>query len=605
MYAIESLVLRVSIVLCMVAAVVTILYFTPLPDKTAKSCDRPCHEYDWPMICRYKFTIETFLKDSYCDSCFQNSTDCDTKCLTTNSKPRGFLAINQQLPGPSIQVCRNDVVMVEITNKLSSQSLAVHFRGQKQEDSPYMDGTPMITQCPINSYTTFQYKFRAVTAGTHFYSAYSSSLAADGVFGGLVVREDNKFDPNHKLYDVDDKNHLILLSEWSKSLATDLMNSPDIPDKILINGKFPVELPLFHVLKGKRYRFRVAYTGGITGCPISLNIDNHLLKVISLDGHPVVPYEVDTIILNKGERIDFVLRGKHELADYRVHVKSNCHEHVTGAGIVRYDGYDEKKVQKKDFAEANVKREFNSGFCHSPIGKVCINDVHSKRKMPYSLIQEEVEKQIFLSYNYVLITKDSQDASVDSKRDLYTTNNITFLYPPSPLLTQYNDVPESIICSSEIKPQRCNTKDICECVHVENIPLGASTELVLIDQGGDMLEHIFHLHGYHFYVVSVRKFDEPMTIEKFKTLEDQGTLFKRNLNNPPLKDTIRIPKYGVAVLRFVANNPGYWILRDENAGLWTRGMDVVLKIGETRNFPSPPSSFPTCGSWVGPEFYLG
>lgn len=47
------------------------------------------------------------------------------------------------------------------------------------------------------------------------------------------------------------------------------------------------------------------------------------------------------------------------------------------------------------------------------------------------------------------------------------------------------------------------------------------------------------------------------------------------------------------------------MLRDENAGLWTKGMDVLLKVGHTRNFPSPPSSFPTCGSWVGPEFYLG
>lgn len=38
MYAIESLALRVSIVLCMVAAVVTILYFTPLPGNSILMC---------------------------------------------------------------------------------------------------------------------------------------------------------------------------------------------------------------------------------------------------------------------------------------------------------------------------------------------------------------------------------------------------------------------------------------------------------------------------------------------------------------------------------------------------------------------------------------
>lgn len=302
--------------------------------------------------------------------------------------------------------------MVEITNKIPSQSLAVHFRGQKQDESPYMDGTPMVTQCPINSYTTFQYKFRAMTAGTHFYSAYSSSVAADGVFGGLIIREDNRFDSNNKLYDIDDKNHVILLSEWSKALATDLMDESDTPDKILVNGKKSESYPtVFHILKGKRYRFRMAYTSGVSGCPLSLNIDNHLLKVITLDGHSIVPYEVDTIVVNKGERVDFILKAKAILSDYRIHVKSNCYDDVVGNAIIRYDGYAEKGLIKREFAESNIKREFNSGYCQSTIGKVCIGDLHSQKKLPRSLSGEEVEKQIFLSYNYVFLKRESQGIS--------------------------------------------------------------------------------------------------------------------------------------------------------------------------------------------------
>ena len=46
------------------------------------------------------------------------------------------------------------------------------------------------------------------------------------------------------------------------------------------------------------------------------------------------------------------------------------------------------------------------------------------------------------------------------------------------------------------------------------------------------------------------------------------------------------------------------MLRDENSNQWTRGMDIVLKVGEERDFISPPSSFPSCGSWIGPEFFL-
>lgn len=72
---------------------------------------------------------------------------------------------------------------------------------------------------------------------------------------------------------------------------------------------------------------------------------------------------------------------------------------------------------------------------------------------------------------------------LSGKRKLYSANNITFLYPSSPLLTQYYDVPDSILCNSNQRPDTCKDGVICECVHVENVSLGAGVELVLIDQG--------------------------------------------------------------------------------------------------------------------------
>lgn len=297
--------------------------------------------------------------------------------------------------------------MVDVTNKIPSQSIAVHFRGQLQEESPYMDGTPMITQCPINSYTTFQYKFRASVVGTHFYSAHSSSLTSDGIFGGFVVREDIRFTTDKKFYDVDDKNHLILISEWSKILATDIMDDVDTPDKILINGRSSgTDQPIFHVLKGKRYRFRVAYTGGVTGCPVSLNVDKHFLKIIALDGQSITPHEADSIILNKGERVDFVFKAKELIGDYALNVKATCFEGVIGEAIIRYDEYAEKGSAKREFIESNIKREFNTGICEDTTGKVCLNELHSQKKISNFLRQETVEKQIFLGYNYTVYKQE-------------------------------------------------------------------------------------------------------------------------------------------------------------------------------------------------------
>lgn len=73
---------------------------------------------------------------------------------------------------------------------------------------------------------------------------------------------------------------------------------------------------------------------------------------------------------------------------------------------------------------------------------------------------------------------------------------------------------------------------------------------------GDKEEHVFHLHGYQFYVVGVNIFDRPVTIEDVRTLDYHNTLFKRNLASPALKDTIRVPRFGAVAVRFIANNPG-------------------------------------------------
>ncbi|CAD1468921.1 unnamed protein product, partial [Heterotrigona itama] len=40
----------------------------------------------------------------------------------------------------------------------------------------------------------------------------------------------------------------------------------------------------------------------------------------------------------------------------------------------------------------------------------------------------------------------------------------------------------------------------------------------------------------------------------------------------------------------------YWMLRDEHAAEWTRGLDVILQVGETSDMAPAPEDFPKCGS---------
>ncbi|XP_045474292.1 L-ascorbate oxidase-like [Harmonia axyridis] len=600
---------RLLIVLGMVAAVVTILYFTPMPDHTFKSCDRPCHALDWPMICRIQLTIEMYQTMSgVCKDCPKNTTDCNNQfCATADGQARGIITANRQIPGPPIHVCHNDIMVIDVINKIPGHSLEMHWRGQPQNEAPFMDGVPMITQCPINSYTNFQYRFRASSPGTHLYHAFADSDRADGLAGALIVRQSDKLEPHRKLYDEDLKEHVVMLSEWSGDLVSEFSANNDVPKSILINGKTVSEagtgMSIFNVKMGRRYRFRLAYASGNFGCPMVLSIQDHLLKVIALDGKSIKPHEASSIKLNKGERLDFVLKTDQNVGKYLVKVVSHCRGHkIEGSAVLNYEVSPEAtRLKERTRSSRPSPRNFDTAYCSREIGKVCTTDVAALDKMPEAL--REVNRRIYLNFDYVR-ADERDDTFVEWKNRKYRVNNISFTFPPSPIFTQPEDVPFSSICNELKTPRNCERMETCECVHVEHIPLGAKVEIILLNSGEDDQEFIFHLHGYHFYIVGYRNFDFPINIEEMKALEARDELFKRNLLSPVLKDTVRLPRNSSVALRFLADNPGFWMLRDEQSKGYTRGMDIVFQVGSYRDMVPPPSGFPSCGSFVGPDFFL-
>lgn len=310
------------------------------------------------------------------------------------------MSANRQLPGPAIHVCQNDILVVDVINKASGQNMAIHWRGQPQKEAPFMDGVPLITQCPIPSYTTFQYKFRASAPGTHYWHAHSGWSSANGLFGALVVRQPEKLEPHKKLYDVDDKDHVILISEWSAT-STEI----DVPSSLLLNGKAPSEaanaLSQFTVSRGRRYRFRIVYTGGVTGCPVTMNIDQHLIKVIALDGNPTIPYEASSVTISKGERLDFVLKASQIPGAYFIKVASECNGSlVEGVGILNYEGVEKENAVKPIENEAINPRNFNTAVCERHLGRVCLGSVSSFKKMPEELRELDVMRKVMLPFDY-------------------------------------------------------------------------------------------------------------------------------------------------------------------------------------------------------------
>ena len=135
--------------------------FGCLTDYRSHPCLRNCSDQsNQPMLCEYDFNLETYSTFSRaCFHCPRNSSDClREQCISADGFKRTIQVVNRLFPGPSIQVCKDDTIVVNVENRLRSGEISsIHWHGLRQKFTNYMDGPSMITQCPILPHNKFQY----------------------------------------------------------------------------------------------------------------------------------------------------------------------------------------------------------------------------------------------------------------------------------------------------------------------------------------------------------------------------------------------------------------------------------------------------------------
>lgn len=68
-----------------------------------------------------------------------------------------MILINGQFPGPTIEANWGDHIEVTVHNNITGpeEGTTLHWHGMLQKGTPYEDGVPSITQCPIAPGATF------------------------------------------------------------------------------------------------------------------------------------------------------------------------------------------------------------------------------------------------------------------------------------------------------------------------------------------------------------------------------------------------------------------------------------------------------------------
>ncbi|XP_076174595.1 uncharacterized protein LOC143150301 [Ptiloglossa arizonensis] len=594
-------------------------------------CRRDCKDGAPPMECNYVFKLEAYRTMSRaCYECPSNITDCfRLHCIPADGIERPILVVNRQMPGPPIEVCQGDRVIVDVINLLHSESTTMHWHGQHHVKTPYMDGVPYVSQCPILPGSSFRYDYIATEAGTHFWHSHLGFQRGDGVFGPLIVRVPPSANWHYDLYDADE--HTIQILDWTRELGIEKFlnhyhaDGNNKPPNVLINGfgRFTIArggsnvsdaMPIatFLVKPNTRYRFRLV-NAEVLNCPIEMSIDNHTMYVISSDGRDIEPTEAKSLVSYAGERFDFVVETNRSVGNYWIRFRGlmDCDERFTKAyqvAVLRYEG----AIEEDPKGEVTYERESND-----TLGRQvnALNEgTETNRSVSVPLLKamddndesttSEPDYQFYVSYDFY--KKDNPHFhrsklygfhQVKNTKRVLTPqlNHISMLLPSTPLLPQRDTVDESRFCNqSTVKG--CE-QDYCACTHVLQVKLGSVVELVLVDEGFAYdANHPFHIHGYQFRVVAMARVGKNVTADVVKKLDKEG-LIHRNLDHAPLKDTVTVPDGGYTIVRFHANNPGYWLFHCHIEFHAEIGMSLIFKVGEHEEMLPVPRNFPTCGNW--------
>lgn len=75
--------------------------------------------------------------------------------------------VNGQFPGPILEANWGDWFEVTVHNNITGpeEGTSVHWHGLNQRETPWFDGVPSVSQCPIAPGSTFTYTFRADSVG--------------------------------------------------------------------------------------------------------------------------------------------------------------------------------------------------------------------------------------------------------------------------------------------------------------------------------------------------------------------------------------------------------------------------------------------------------
>ncbi|KAM7184307.1 multicopper oxidase [Naviculisporaceae sp. PSN 640] len=460
-------------------------------------------------------------------------------------------------PGPWIQACWGDTIQVQVTNCLKGNGTSIHWHGIRQWRTMHMDGVNGITQCAIAPEDSFTYTFKASQYGSSWYHAHYSIQYADGLVGPITIHG-----PHSANYDVA-PDIPILLTDWAHNSAFNALvnhnRGPGIIDGmvypgILLNGQgdtsaiYNTTVPGVDPSRARPYVLNVTTTKDKKHLLRIINTSFETTFVFSVDGHLMTPVEVDfvpihpykeksnNITVGIGQRYEVILDAvdpKDPSTSYwiRTYIPARCGIHPTG----------------KDYHQAGIL------WYSSPY--------ESEPPTPTSSPFQNLASQPCADEPYASMTP-----VVPYHVKLPPSNNRTFGETEQILSDQPLYYPFRINMSD---PSFLNLNETrkwlpTEVVIPEDFNSTVWIKLTITNFNG-FGPHPMHLHGHDFAILNVT--DGTPAV---------GESIKLKLDNPPRRDVVMVPKNGLVVIAFKADNPGNWLMHCHIARHAAEGLGLQI-----------------------------
>ncbi|KAJ6768200.1 MULTI-COPPER OXIDASE [Salix koriyanagi] len=312
--------------------------------------------------------------------------------------------------------------------------------------------------------------------------------------------------------------------------------------------------------------------------PLFFTVANHKFTVVGADASYVKPFTTSVLMLGPGQTTDVLISGDQTPSRYYMAARA-----YQSAQNAPFDNTTTTAILEYKSSACAAKNCSSNKPVMPPLP--AYNDTAtvttfttSFKSADKTLVPTDIDESLFFTVGLGLnpcpsnFNKSSQCQGPNGTRFTASMNN----------QIRHENLITLVNVSQSLFQPVAGTK-------LYNLKYGSRVQIVLQDTSIVTPEnHPIHLHGYDFYIIA----------QGFGNYNPRTDPSKFNLVDPPLRNTVAVPVNGWAVIRFVADNPGVWLMHCHLDVHITWGLATAFLVengvGELQSIESPPEDLPLC-----------